>query len=104
MKVIEFMAAMHEEIQNMIFEQCTPIEKVMVGLTLGALDFKAGQFVAENGQMLTKLGVISEDGDVDLDCAEHALLGLEWPQKVGAFKFDKADAEKIMSAVKERAK
>ena len=94
----------HEEVQKLIFEHCNPFEKALVGLAIGALDYKAGEFFGKNADALKQSGIIDADGKVDLECAEHALLSLEWPQAIGQFKFDKADAEKVMSRIKERAK
>ena len=104
MKPLEMIAAIHEEIQKRMFPACAPLQRAIVGMALGVLDFKAGQWIGANSEMLAKFGIIDANGDVDLDCAEAALLGLEWPLKAGPFNFTVDHAKEIIAAVKERAK
>lgn len=104
MKVLEMIAAMHEEIQKRMFPACPPFQRAMVGMALGVLDFKAGQWIAQNSEMLSKFGIIDANGDVDLDCAEAALRGLEWPLNAGPFTFTTDHLKEIMQAVRARVK
>jgi len=104
MKVLEMIAAMHEEIQKRMFPACPPFQRAMVGMALGIIDFKVGQWIGQNSEMLSNFGIIDANGDVDLDCAEAALRGLEWPVKAGPYTFEQAHLKEIMAAVKERAK
>ena len=103
MKLLEFTAALHEEIQKMIFPKCNMLEQVGIGLTLGMLDYKIGQLVSSNADFVRNLGLINETGEVNLDCVEHALLsGLSWPMKLGPFTFSTDDAKSIVSAIRDR--
>ena len=103
MKYIDFAAKFHEEVQKMVFPRCTLLEQIGAGLMLGAVDFRVGQLVAENSELIKKLGMIDESGEVNLDCVEHALInGVQWPQKIGPFTFSSDDAKLIMRAVRTR--
>jgi len=105
MKLLEFTAALHEEIQNMIFPKCNTLEKVGIGLTLGMIDYKIGQLVSGNADFARNLGLLNETGEVNLDCVEHALTsGLSWPMKLGPFTFSVDDAKTIVNAIRAKAK
>ena len=103
MKLLEFTAALHDEIQKMVFPKCNSLEQLGVGLTLGMVDYKIGQLAAENADIAVKMGLVSSEGDVNLDCVEHMLkTGIQWPFKVGPFTFSADDAKSIMAAIKAR--
>ena len=105
MKTLEFVAAFHSELQSLIFPKCNLAEQVAVGLFLGMLDYKIGKMVAENSDMAHKLGLIDADGNIDLECVEHALeTGLTWPMKAGPFTFEVDDAKKIVASIRGREK
>ena len=104
MKPLEMIAAMHEEVQKRMFPNYPPLQRAMIGMALGALDFKAGQWIGSNADILTQYGIIDANGDIDIDCTEAALLGLEWPLKAGPLTFTQDHLKEIMAAVKERAK
>ena len=73
-----------------------------VSAILSLVDFRISQLAAQYAEQADMLGLIDrKTGNVNLAAVEHVLLnGTQWPQQVGPFKFDKADAEKIMAAVK----
>ena len=104
MKLIEFTAYLHEEIQNLIFPKCNYLEKIGIGITLGMVDYKIGEILAQNADFVQTFGLIdSTTGDVNLDCAEHALnSGLTWPLKLGPFTFDEKDLKSVMQSIRER--
>ena len=103
MKVFDFLTAMHEEIQKMVFPKCTLLEQIGAGIMLGAVDYRVGQFVGDNSDLVKKIGLINDSGDVNLDCVEHALVnGVQWPQKIGPFTFSSDDAKLIMRAVRSK--
>jgi len=104
MKALELIAAMHEEVQKRLFPGCPPLQRAIIGMALGALDYKAGQWIGANAEMLKQCGVIDANGDIDIDCAEAALLGLEWPVKAGPYTFTPDHLKEVMAAVKARAK
>lgn len=104
MKLIEFTAYLHEELQNMIFPKCNTLEQIGIGLTLGMVDYKIGQILAQNADFVQTFGLIDgATGDVNLDCVEHAMnTGLKWPMKLGPFTFDEKDVKSIMQSIRER--
>jgi hypothetical protein len=103
MKLLDFMAKLHEEIQKMVFPRCTMLEQIGAGIVLGAVDFRVGQLVSENSELVKKLGLIDEAGEVNIDCVEHAIInGVQWPQKIGPFTFSSDDAKLIMRGVRGR--
>jgi len=104
MKPLEMVVIMHEEVQKRMFPACQSFQRAMIGMALGVLDFKASQWITANSEMLTKFGIIDADGNVDLDCAEAALLGLDFPIKAGPVTLTADHVKEVMAAVKERAK
>ena len=103
MDVIQFTAAVHDEVQKMVLPVCaSPLQAFGVSAVLSLVDFRISQLAAQYAEQADMLGVIDrKTGEVNLAAVEHVLLnGTQWPQQVGPFKFDKADAEKILTAVK----
>ena len=102
MNVIQFTAALHDELNKMILPTCvSPLQQIGVGLALAAVDFYIGQQAAKYANEACSLGVIDKNGEVNLAAAEYILLnGFQWPQMAGPFKFEKADAEKILAGIK----
>jgi hypothetical protein len=97
----EFMMKFNEAAKNLIFPKCNTFERVGVGIVLSGLSYKAGQLFAQNADLLTGIGAVNKDGQVDLDLLEHAVGdGIIWPLKVGAFKFSKDDLTEIMQKVR----
>ena len=103
MDIVQFTAAVHDEVQKMVLPVCaSPLQAFGVSAVLSLIDFRISQLAAQYAEQADMLGVIDrKTGEVNLAAVEHVLLnGTQWPQQVGPFKFDKADAEKIMAAVK----
>lgn len=102
MNVIQFTAALHDELNKMILPACvSPLQQIGVGLALAAIDFRIGQLASQYANEAGALGLIDKNGEVNMAAAEHILLnGMQWPQMVGPFKFDKTDAEKILTGIK----
>lgn len=102
MNVVQFIAALHDELNKMILPTCvSPLQQIGVNLALTAMDYRIGELAATHAEEASALGLIDKNGEVNLAAAEYTILnGFKWPQMLGPFKFDKADAEKIMAAVK----
>ena len=103
MDVIQFTAAVHDEVQKMVLPVCaSPLQAFGVSAVLSLVDFRISQLAAQYAEQADMLGVIDrKTGEINLAAVEHVLLnGTQWPQQVGPFKFDRADAEKIMAAIK----
>lgn len=103
MNIIQFTAAVHDEVQKMVLPVCaSPLQAFGVSAVLSLVDFRISQLAAQYADQADMLGVIDrKTGNVNLAAVEHVLLnGTQWPQQVGPFKFDKADAEKIIAAIK----
>lgn len=102
MNVVQFIAALHDELNKMILPTCvSPLQQIGVNLALTAMDYRIGELAAAHAEEASALGLIDKNGEVNLAAAEYTILnGFKWPQMVGHFKFDKADAEKILAAVK----
>lgn len=106
MNVIQFTAAVHDEVQKMVLPVCaSPLQAVGLSAVLSLVDFRIAQLAAQYAEQADMLGVIARNtGEVNLAAVEHVLLnGTQWPQQIGPFKFDKSDAEKLMAAVKKQA-
>lgn len=106
MDVIQFTAAVHDEVQKMVLQVCvSPLQAVVVSAVLSLVDFRISQLAAQYAEQADMLGVIDrKTGEVNIAAVEHVLLnGTQWPQQIGPFKFDKSDAEKIISAIKKQA-
>ena len=100
MKIVEFMTALNSELKGMMFPKCNQLERFAVGMMLGAVDFKVGQLLSEHSDLATKFGVVDSDGNVNLDCVEHMLTTVEWPQKIGPFTFNEDDAKLILKNIR----
>jgi len=106
MNIIQFTAALHDELNKLILPTCnSPLQAIGVGVVLSAVDYRIGQLASQHAEEANALGLIdSKTGEVNLEAAEHILLnGLQWPQQVGPFKFDKTDAQKVIAAIKLQA-
>lgn len=102
MNVVQFTAALHDELNKMILPTCvSPLQQIGVNLALTAMDYRIGELAAAHAEEASALGLIDKNGEVNLVAAEYTILnGFKWPQMLGPFKFDKTDAEKILTAVK----
>ena len=103
MDIVQFTAAVHDEVQKMVLPVCaSPLQAFGVSAVLSLVDFRISQLAAQYAEQADMLGVIDrKTGEVNLAAVEHVLLnGTQWPQQIGPFKFDKADAEKIMASIK----
>ena len=101
MKLAEFITALKTEIQNLVFPYCTGAEAFLVGFRLGLYLVKYGMPSEQQLADLASFGVISDDGEVNLDVAEQALLlGCKWPMKVGGFKVEENDIKKVFSHIR----
>lgn len=105
MQVYDFITALHNELNEMILPTCSTFGQIGVSFVLGALDYNAAQYMSSNKEFLQMIGIVSADGEVNIDCAEHAILtGFKFPQMVGPLKFEKADVEKIFSAIRNKGR
>lgn len=103
MNVLQFTAAVHEEVQDMVLKVCTsPLQAFGVTAVLALVDFRVAQLASQYADQAVMLGVLDKDtSEVNLDAIEHVILhGTTWPQQIGPFKFDQADAEKVLAAVR----
>ena len=105
MNIIQFTAALHDELNLLILPTCTsPLQQIGVNLALTAMDYRIGELAAAHAEEASALGLIDKNGEVNLAAAEYTILnGFKWPHMFGLFKFDKADAEKIMAAIRKQA-
>ena len=102
MKLLDFTGALNEELSKLIPEDCSAINRFFAGLALGMLDFKIGQSMTELQAQAADWGVIDAEGNVNMDCVEHMLKAVKWPVKIGPFKFDATDAEKVVKGLRAR--
>ena len=103
MKLLDFTGALNEEITKLLPANCNGIQQLIAGLSLGWLDFVVGAKATQYQEQMAQFGIVSADGDVNMDCIEHMLLkGVKWPVKLGPFKFDENDAKSIVQGLRAR--
>ena len=102
MKLLDFTGALNEEVNKLLPENCNGIQRFFLGMAMGMLDFKIGQSMTAFQEQAAEWGIISPEGDVNMDCVEHMVKAVKWPVKIGPFKFDAADAEKVMAGLRAR--
>lgn len=103
MKVYEVMSILNEELKNEIFPICNNFEKVKASLGIATLTYIVGKKVTELSPMLTSSGILSPEGDMDLEYLDCLIDSLPYPLEIDFLKFNKEDLQKILSKIKEKS-
>jgi len=102
MKLLDFTGALNEEVSKLLPANCNGFYQLLAGFSLGWLDFMLGAKATEYQEQAAQFGLISKDGDVNMDCIEHMLMHVKWPVKLGPFKLDENDAKQVMQGLRAR--
>ena len=102
MNVLEFTAAIHSELQNLLFPRFGTLGRIGIGGLLGMLDYNIGLYAAQKAESAKLFHLLDENGNVNLDCAESMILNLPFPLSYGPISIQKEEAAKIMQNIKAR--
>lgn len=103
MKVYEVMSILNEELKTEIFPICNNFEKFKAGLGIATLTYIVGKKVTELSPMLTSSGILSPEGDLDLEYLDYLINAFEYPIEIDFLKFNKEDFTKILQKIKEKS-
>ena len=102
MKLLDFTGALNEEIIKLLPSNCNGFQQFIAGCSLGWLDFMVGQKATQYQEQAAQFGLVSPEGDINMDCIEHMLMNVKWPVKFGPFKFDENDAKQVIKGLRAR--
>lgn len=100
MNVLEFTAAVHNELQNLLFPRFDIVGKIGVAGLLGMLDYNIGLLASSHADTAKQFNLIDAQGNVNLDCAECMVRSLPFPITYGVISISKEDAERVISNIK----
>ena len=102
MKIYEVVTILNEELKNSIFPMCNSFEKIKVSLGIATLTYVIGKKSTELSPMLSASGIISPDGDFDLEYLDCLIDSLEYPLEIDFLKISKDDLKNILQKIKEK--